>query len=263
MDLEIFKSIVLGIVQGLTEFFPVSSTAHLILLPWIFDWDGDINTLTFDIALHTGTLLSLLVFFFKDWLTIITKKRKILYFILIATIPAGITGYIFKSLVETTLRSPVIISISLIVFGVYMYVSEIRGSKLKTRKSLDELSLKDSIIIGISQSVALIPGVSRSGITISTGIFRGIKRESSARFSFLMATPIIAGATILEGKYFFQNFSNYDVTLFIMGIITSFISGIFAIKFLLIFFKRFSLNIFIYYRFIISGIIFLMLWIKS
>ncbi len=258
--MEILKSILLGIVQGITEFFPVSSTAHLIIVPWFFGWKGEVTTLSFDVALHSGTLLALIIFFFKDWVNMITKRREIFFFILLATIPAGVAGFFFDDFIENTLRSPVIISISLIVIGIYMYLSELHGRRENT---MDNLSILDAIWIGLSQAIALIPGVSRSGVTISTGLFRGMTREASARFSFLMATPIIGGATILEGRSLLYDHAGHDMKLFFVGIAASFLSGILSIKFLLNFFRRFSLNAFIYYRFILSGIIISMLLLKG
>jgi len=260
VDTEIFRSIILGIVQGITEFFPISSTAHLIILPWLFGWEGEVNTLTFDVALHSGTLLALIIFFFNDWVKIMKERGKLFFFILLATIPAALSGFFFEDLVKNTLRSPLIISISLIVIGIYMYLSEVYGRKANT---IDNLSILDALLIGISQAVALIPGVSRSGITISTGLFRGMKREASARFSFLMSTPIICGATVLEGRSLVVDHASHDMGLFFIGILASFLSGIVSIKFLLSFLRRFSLNIFIYYRFLLSGIIISMVWLKG
>ncbi len=260
MDRELCQSAILGIIQGLTEFFPVSSTAHLILVPWAFGWKGEVDTLSFDIALHAGTLLALLIFFMKDWIHIFTRETRLLLLICIATIPAGVAGFLLQDVVEHSLRSPLVISLSLVGIGFFMLYTERVGRK---RHDLDTISLLDVILIGISQAFALVPGVSRSGITISTGMLRGLKREASARFSFLMATPVIGGATLLEGKSFIEHYESHDMTLLLIGIATSFISGLCAIHFLLRFFRRFPLTLFVYYRFVLSGIIMVMLWMVN
>ena len=253
-----FETIILGIVQGITEFLPVSSTAHLILFPWLFNWNGTVNTLSFDVALHAGTLLALLACFYKDWIEIFLHKRDLLLFIIIATIPAGITGVLFHDQIETTLRLPILISAMLVTFGIVMLVSE----KFTGQGNIKNMTLKDSLIIGISQAVALIPGVSRSGITISTGLFLGMKRDESARFSFLLSTPAVLGAVLLEGKKLLSSPGSHDTGLFATGIVISAVSGFVAIKFLLKFFEKHTLNIFVYYRFILAALIIGALWLK-
>lgn len=216
--MEIYKAIILGIIQGLTEFFPISSTAHLILFPWFFGWEGQINTLTFDVALHGGTFFSLLICFYKDWIEIFLKKRGLLFLILIATIPAAVSGLIFNDFVENSLRNPFIIVFTLIFFGFLMLLAERYYVKMPlAKKGFSQLNLLDSIFIGIAQTFALIPGVSRSGITITAGIFRNLGRDSAAKFSFLMSTPVILGATIIEGRKIILNSAIYDMDLFIAG----------------------------------------------
>lgn len=253
------EALILGIVQGITEFFPVSSTAHLILLPWFFKWGGDLDTLTFDVALHAGTLLALVICFWKDWIEMLTTKRRLFSLIIIASIPAGVAGVLFNDIIESSLRSPYIISISLIVIGIVMFLSE----KMYKHRSIENLNIYDAIVIGFSQAAALIPGVSRSGITISAGLFRGIDRSSSARFSFLLSTPIIAGATLLHAKKMLATgTNNYNLDLFMIGFAASAITGFAAIKFLMGFFKKYSLNTFVYYRFFLAAVIILGLWLK-
>lgn len=253
-----FETIILGIVQGLTEFLPVSSTAHLILFPWLFNWSGDVNTLAFDVALHAGTLLALIACFYKDWIEMLLHKRKLLLFIIIATIPAGITGVLFHDQIETTLRLPILISASLVIFGIVMLIAE----KFTGQRNIQNITLKDSLIIGLSQAVALIPGVSRSGITISAGLFMGLKRDESARFSFLLSTPAVLGAVLLEGKNLLASPGNHDAGLFATGIVISAVSGFAAIKFLLKFFEKHTLNIFVYYRFMLAASIIGALWLR-
>ncbi len=253
------EAIILGIVQGLTEFLPISSTAHLILFPWFLNWRGEINTLTFDVALHAGTLFALILFFWRDWLELIFKKQRLLGLIILASIPAGAAGFLFNDIVENNLRKPLVISIMLIAVGILMLVAE----RTNKHKGLEKTGLKDSLIIGIAQAIAIIPGVSRSGITISAGLFRGFEREASARFSFLLSTPLIAGATALHLKEALISQTNHDFRLFFAGIITSFITGFIAIKFLLKFLKKNPLNLFVYYRFVLSAVIIAGIWLKG
>jgi undecaprenyl-diphosphatase len=263
LDSEILKAIILGVVQGITEFFPISSTAHLILFPWFFNWGGEINTLTFDVALHAGTLVALLICFYRDWMHMLTTDRKMLLFIIIATIPAGLAGILLNHVVEHALRSPLIIVFSLIGFGILMLSAE-KYSTVRSRiHPLTGLpSFSDSVFIGFAQAIALIPGVSRSGITITAGLFRNLRRESAAKFSFLLSTPVIAGATLLEGRKLFKTPDAYHFDIFMTGFIAALISGLFAIKFLLRFLKNHPLNIFVYYRFLLAVII-IFIWAKT
>ncbi len=258
MEIELFKAAILGIVQGITEFFPISSTAHLIILPWFFGWEGDVNTLTFDTALHGGTLLALILCFYKDWLNLFFGNKRMLLFILIATIPAGLTGIFLKDIVEHSFRNPLLIVLTLIGFGILMLLGERYNKSISSSigsKEFQKITLTDAILIGLAQSIALIPGVSRSGVTITAGLFRNLTRESAARFSFLISTPIIAGATIFQGRDLILNHDSYSLDLFAIGFFSAFISGFFAIKFLLNFLKRHPLYIFVYYRFALAGII--------
>lgn len=247
MSNELFQAIILGIVQGLTEFLPISSTAHLILFPWLFGWQGQINTLTFDVALHGGTLLALLVCFYRDWINMLLHDRKMLFTILAAIVPAGIAGIAFHDMIEHTLRSPLVIAGSLVFFGWLMIVAEKAGKQAKRK-----VSFVDAMIIGCAQAVALIPGTSRSGITITAGLFSNIKRETAARFSFLLSTPVIAGALLLEGRKLLKHPGNYQLDLFAVGFIAAFISGIIAIQFLLWYLKKHPLHSFAYYRFALA-----------
>ncbi|HBR21339.1 MAG TPA: undecaprenyl-diphosphatase UppP [Nitrospiraceae bacterium] len=253
------ESIILGIVQGFTEFLPVSSTAHLILFPWFFGWKGDIDSLTFDVALHAGTLLALIICFWKDWVEMLLNNRKLLALLVVATLPAGIAGILLKDAVETTLRSPLVIVFTLVLFGIVMLISE----RWKRGREIKDMTFSDAIIIGVSQAVALIPGVSRSGITISAGLFRGIEREASARFSFLLSTPVIFGATLLEGRKLIFNAGNHDLNLFITGFIASGVTGFIAIKFILYFLRKHPLDIFVYYRFVLAVVIIGGIWLKG
>jgi undecaprenyl-diphosphatase len=254
----VFESVILGIVQGLTEFLPVSSTAHLILFPWFFNWRGEVDTLTFDIALHAGTLLALIVCFWRDWLDIILNKQKLFIGIIFASLPAGIIGFLLNDIAESYFRNPLLISGTLVSVGFVMLMAE----RAKKVKALEEISFTDALLIGIAQAFAIIPGVSRSGITIATGLFRGIEREAAARFSFLLATPIIAGAGFLHAPKAYA-MQNADYQLFAIGLIISFLTGYLAIKFLLKFLKRYPLHVFVYYRFALSAVIIAGIWLKG
>jgi undecaprenyl-diphosphatase len=254
------EAILLGIIQGITEFLPISSSAHLIIVPWFFQWEGVVNTLSFDIALHTGTLLALLIYFKQDWIELIRSAfsgNRILWYILIATIPAGLAGIILHDWVETH-RSPLLIVVTLSTVSVLMIISE-RGYTDTSRTGLGEITLGRALIIGTAQALALFPGVSRSGITIVAGLMSGMKRHEAARFSFLLGTPVIAGASLLEaGKLMHTGIE--DPMIFLIGIVVSATSGYLAIKYLIRFLQRHTLRPFAYYRFLLAFVIILSIW---
>lgn len=248
--MEIYQSILLGVIQGLTELLPISSSAHLYIIPWIFNWNIPES---FDVALHFGTLLAIGIFFFKDWIQLIkggfnqvVKKEKstegrIFWYIVIATIPGGIIGFILDKFAEDLLTNPIIIAIALIIMGVLLYIVD-KNSKSETKYK--DLNFKQTFIIGLSQSLAFIPGVSRSGITMTTGRLLGVKREATAKFSFMLSAPIVLGATLYKFKDFV-----FDLN-FIIGVIASFVVGLFVIKFLLEYLKKGSFKVFAVYRLI-------------
>jgi len=260
--MEIYQSIILGIVQGLTELLPISSSAHLFLIPWLFSWNVPE---AFDVALHFGTLLAIGIFFFKDWLELIkggynlaikkekTTEGKLFWYIVIATIPGGIIGFILDKYAEEILTKPLIIAIALIVMGILLYLVD-KYSKKETEYK--DLTFKQTFLIGLSQALAFIPGVSRSGITMTTGRLLHIKREAVAKYSFMLSAPIVLAATIFKLSEFTFNIP------FIIGVITSFIVGIFVIKFLLEYLKKGSFKIFAIYRVIIGAIVIAYLFIK-
>jgi undecaprenyl-diphosphatase len=267
--MPIYQVIVLAIVQSLTEFLPVSSTAHLTLIPRLLGWNSPaLNSLDFDIALHVGTLAALVLYFFRDWLQIVAGgfginvkggdseihlNRGLLWLLALATVPVGVFGYIFKEQAETTWRNSYVIGTTLIVVGIVMYVAERTGI---FRKTLGEVTLFDSIMIGLSQALAIIPGVSRSGITISTGLFRGLDRYAAARFSFLLSTPALAGAALKAYLDLHKSGGLApDMRLaFGVGVAVSAITGLGVIAFFLSFLRSHTLRFFVYYR-IVFGII--------
>ena len=267
--MPIYQVIVLAIVQSLTEFLPVSSTAHLTLIPRLLGWNSPaLNSLDFDIALHVGTLAALVLYFFKDWLQIVAggfginvqggdseihHNRGLLWLLALATVPVGVFGYIFKEQAETTWRNSYVIGTTLIVVGIVMYVAERTGI---FRKTLGEVTLFDSIMIGLSQALAIIPGVSRSGITISTGLFRGLDRYAAARFSFLLSTPALAGAALKAYLDLHKSGGLApDMRLaFGVGVAVSALTGLGVIAFFLSYLRNHTLRFFVYYR-IVFGII--------
>ncbi len=273
--MSIFQSIILGIIQGLTEFLPISSSGHLVLAHNLLGWQE--TGLVFDVALHLGTLVALVVFFFKDWRKIIcesflnpknwqrTKKLNTNHYslftlIIVGTIPAATIGFFTESVIETVFRSSWIVISMLVGIGLLFILTERIAKK---QKELGKINIFDSIIIGFAQALALIPGVSRSGITITAGLARGIKREQAARFSFLLATPIILGAGMKKMYQLFKlGFSADQKIIYLVGFLTSFIVGFFTIKYLLKFLQNHKLNIFAYYRFILAFIALLILILR-
>jgi undecaprenyl-diphosphatase len=248
------QAVVLGIIQGLSEFLPISSSAHLALAPWLFGWEDP--GLAFDVALHFGTLLAVLWYFRMEWLQLIkaaygivttgrieTPEKRRVIFLIIATIPGAIGGLILQSRAESAFRSPQIIAIALIIMGIVLWLVD---KYVDQRRVLGEMRWVDSLLIGLSQVIALIPGVSRSGSTITTA--RGLRfdRESAAEFSFLMSMPIIAAAVILEGP---KALHEGGLTNELMsGVAASAISGWLAISILMRYVSRHSYGIFAFYR---------------
>ncbi len=244
--------IILGFVQGITEFLPVSSTAHLILLPWFFKWPDP--GLVFDIALHLGTLFAILTYFRQDLWEIVTSRRPLLMLLLVATVPGIVFGALFESKAETVFRSPELIALTLAVFGVILWLAD---SKLSHSGNLNNLNKKKAFLIGLGQALAVIPGVSRSGAAMTFGLFTGLSREAAVRFSFLLSVPIIAGGAAV-GIY---KIVRIGVTVpnneLILGILTSFVAGLLAIGFLLNLVKKQSFLPFVIYRLILALVIIL------
>lgn len=254
------ESAILGVVQGLTEFLPVSSTAHLILIPWFFGFEDP--GLYFDVALHSGTLLAVLLFFWRDFLKIFVDMIKsedrgiVFWYLVVATMPGAVFGFLLESKIETIFRSPAIIAFSLAIFGVVIWIID---RNAKQERKFDDIKFKDALWIGLSQAIALIPGVSRSGITMVAGRFLGLTREAAVRFSFLLSAPIIFGSTasgfikIVKAKEMISfNFADLGV-----GVITSFIFGFLAIKFLIKFVSKNDFGVFVIYRLLLGSIILL------
>ena len=250
---EILQALILGIVQGLTELLPISSSAHLNLIPWVFNWKIPES---FDVALHFGTLLSIVLFFYKDWLKLIkggfnqvvkkekTFEGKMFWYLVAATIPGGAIGFLLDHFVGDQLgKMPLLIASALIVMGFVLYIVD---KKSPSKTDYEHMTFKQTFLIGFSQALAFIPGVSRSGVTMTAGRAMGVDRESTAKYSFLLSTPIVLGATLYKFKDFV-----FGIPFFV-GVISSFIVGVLVIKFLLEYLKKGSFKIFAVYRIILG-----------
>lgn len=253
--MDIIQAIILAFVQGLTELLPISSSAHLFLIPWFFNWENIPES--FDVALHFGTLLAIGIFFFKDWIKLIIggfntaiKKQKstegkLFWYIVLATIPGGIIGFILDKYAENLLTNVFVIGTALIIMGIILYLAD---KYMKATTKYEDLTLKQTFLIGLSQALAFIPGVSRSGITMTTGRLLGVDRESAAKFSFMLSAPIVLGATLYKFKDFV-----FDMP-FVIGVLVSFVTGLLVIKFLLQYLQKGSFKVFAVYR-VVLGII--------
>jgi undecaprenyl-diphosphatase len=267
--MPIYQIVVLGIVQGLTEFLPISSSAHLYLTSWLMGWNTE--ALDFDIMLHLGTLIAVLIYFSRDWVQIIAhgfgmrmghdealnQNPNLLWLLAIGSIPVGIAGLLFEKQADTTLRTPFVMGTMLILVGIVMWMAENSGRLVR---DLGMVSLTDAVSIGLAQALAVIPGTSRSGITITAGLFRNFDRESAARFSFLLSTPAIAAAAAKALYNIHKQHGLHDLlnTQFVVGVTVSALTGCLVIGWFLHYLQRSTLRPFIYYR-IAFGIIVLAL----
>jgi len=283
--MPLYQAIVLAIVQGLTEFLPVSSTAHLWIVPWILKWKDP--GLTFDIALHAGTLIAVLGYFWRYWLemikmvlgiggdiasaaasggapakagsiTLLGENRKLFWYLIIATIPGGVAGWLFERAADEQLRSPFVVGTALIVVGLLMGAGERVGNG---DLGLGQVGLLDSLIVGVAQAFAVIPGVSRSGSTMAAGLFRSMNRETAARFSFLLSTPIIAGACLKKAWEIHHSGLPADMRMpFLFGIMVSAVVGYAVIAVLIRYLERHTFAIFVVYRVILGVIVLAVGW---
>ena len=263
--MDLTQAITLGAVQGITEFLPISSTAHLILVPWLMGWPDP--GATFDVALHLGTLVALILYFRNDWLGLITSgigwlrgdrtdpTGHLAIYIVLATIPGALLGALFQHQIETALRSPLIISITLVALALLLVLAERVG---RQTTDIKHITLPDSLTVGFAQALALVPGVSRSGITITAGLFRGMTRATAARFSFFLSTPIIAGAVAKKFLDLFKEGIPSGATMpFIAGILVSGVVGYLSIAFLIRYLSTHNTYVFIYYRIALGFLVFL------
>jgi undecaprenyl-diphosphatase len=258
---DLAAAVILGLVQGLTEFLPVSSTAHLILVSGALGLDPERFGLSFDVALHLGTALAVLLYFARTWVGLLAdlfaRRWHMPLLVIAGTIPAAVAGVILQSLVERTLREPIWIVIGLVAGSVVFVVAE---RIARQQRAVGQLSLADAVLMGTAQAVALLPGISRSGITISAGLFRDLRRDEATRFSFLLATPVILGAgakTLLDARKAAELFAAPDVLA--AGFVVSFLSGLAAVAFLVRFLRTHSLNWFVAYRILLALVVMLTL----
>jgi len=286
----ILQAIVLGIVQGLTEYIPISSSAHLIIIPWLFGWhDPALTSLSFDVALHLGTLAAVIGFFEKDWARLFRAgfaslrerristdpDRRLAWLLVISCIPGAIAGVLGEGKIDQLFHQPnvpiapmaiiilgiIIASLALILFSVERVA--------KHARELNSLTLKDAIFIGLAQALAIFPGVSRSGSTITAGLALNLKNEDAARFSFLLSAPIIAGAGLKSAWDFYQQFhggnpfTSGEWILFPVGVIAAAISGYFGIKYLLRYLQNHSTDLFVYYRWGLAALIILVALVRG
>ena len=261
MMMQIIKAIVLGIVQGIGEFLPISSSAHLILVPYLLGWEE--HSMSFDIALHVGTLLAVLVVFFRDWWDLfigavkrVTKGKqsfnnRMFWYLVIATVPGALFGFLLSDIIEEKLR-PMIwpIAVLLAVMGVLIFLGDRWADKhYKIETDFKHISLKQAIIIGCSQALAIFPGFSRSGTTILAARLMGLSKTAATKFTFLLSVPIIAGAAVLKVPELALNVET------IVGVVVSFVVGLISIKFLLSYIKKHDFSVFVIYRVVFAIII--------
>jgi undecaprenyl-diphosphatase len=262
--MSIYQAIILGFIQGITEFLPVSSSAHLLLTRWFLGWpDVDIS---FDVALHVGTLISILWYFrvkifslFKGFINSIKERnfqgdpyKKLSWLFILSSIPPGIAGVFFEDFITNYLRCPLISAFGLILVGALLFYVEKRQAG---KRKLEDSNIKDALFIGIAETLALSPGVSRSGITITAGLFRGLAREGATEFSFLMAIPVIGGGAFFQALHLLKDGTEIINSAFILGLITSIIAGYISIKFLLYYLQKGNFYPFVYYRWLLGIVI--------
>ena len=266
--MDILEAIVLGGVQGITEFLPISSTGHLILVPWFLGWEE--QGLAFDVALHVGTLFALLWYFRKEWKDFILAGFKILggnrhgpnqnmvLLIVAATIPGGLAGFLAEGLVETYLRNPLVVAFTLITIALALAGAERMGRR---DKNVDEISWTDAIVVGVAQAFAIIPGVSRSGVTMTAALFCDLKRDAAARFSFLLAAPLVGGAAAKKSfDLVSAGVTSDQATMLGIGVASAAIVGYFAIAFMLRFLATHTTYAFVYYRIVLGIVVLLAFW---
>jgi undecaprenyl-diphosphatase len=249
----------------LGEFLPISSSAHLVLVPWFFRWTDP--GLTFDVALHIGTLVAVVLYFWKDWWQLIIKgfsdvrsvQGRLFWYLVAASVPGAIGGFLLEEKAETIFRSPVLIAVMLIGMGILLYWADRRSAK---NIGINNITFGTSILIGISQALAIMPGVSRSGITMTTGLLMGMTREGAARFSFLLSTPIILGAAMVKLPHIISNSSMITVS-FMIGMVVSCVIGVVSIGFLLRYVQTKNFLPFAWYRFLLGAVVIMMTIVRQ
>jgi undecaprenyl-diphosphatase len=259
--MDIIQAIALALLQGLTEFLPISSSAHLILLPVLFGWED--QGLAFDVAVHVGTLTAVVAFYRKDLVQIITAwsrsvvgkgmtdDARLAWYVVLGTIPVGLVGITLPDVVETVLRSPLVIAAATIVFAFLLWFAEKRA-----KESRSTITLLDAVVIGLFQAIALVPGVSRSGITITAGLMTGLRREHAARFSFLLSIPVIALAGMVKGLELYKMAEPVQWDLILVGAALSAIVAYLTIGLFLKLLDKVGMMPFVYYRLLLGIFLF-------
>jgi len=280
--IPIYQAIILGIVQGITEPLPISSTGHLRLFPRFFGWDD--AGLAFDIALHAGTLIAIVAYFWRDWTEIIRAasaklrgqqiednpyiKPNLLWGLIIGCIPAGIIGLLLNDSIDSIEQNPalnnqvmIVVASMLIIVGGVIFASDRYGAK---KRHIGHMNIADWLVIGFAQAIALIPGVSRSGATMSAGLIRGLERDAAARFSFLLSAPIVFAATMKHVvELMHEGMPQNQILPFIVGTVTSAVVGYAAIKFLLGYVRKHNFNIFVWYRLALGVFILILVAVRA
>lgn len=265
---QLLQALVMGVVQGLTEFLPVSSSGHLIVVPYLFGWtDPFIDSLAFSVMLHAGTLLALLIYFRADWLRLIPAglaavrdrsfrgdpDRRLAWLIAVSTIPAGIVALFLNDLIEQNTRHVGLVALMLVLAGGVLWLADRWGPRTHT---IAGLTFRGALGIGVAQVLALIPGVSRSGISMSAGLFAGLDRADAARYSFLMATPITALAVAYEALKLVRGEAGAaELGPMVVGVVAAFVSGVIAIAALLRFLRSRSFGVFVVYRVALAAVV--------
>lgn len=265
--MSLLQAILLGLVQGLTEFIPVSSSGHLV---WLHHAFGITETgLAFDVALHAGTLIALLAYFRRDIVELVSslfvksEKTRLAWLLIVATIPAAVFGFLLEDLAESSFRSVRLVSVTMLVFGVVMLLTERYYKSRTSHLALKQVTLKEAMMMGFAQALALVPGVSRSGSTITAGLLAGLSHVAATRFAFLLGIPITAGAIlkVCTGDGFMQQVKD-DQTVFAVGIVTALVSGLLAIRFMLKYLSKHGLHVFAYYRIALATAVLLVLTVR-
>ena len=252
-----FQAVILGLAQGLGEFLPISSSAHLIFIPWFFRWEDP--GLTFDVALHVGTLVAVVIYFWKDWVQLIVKgftdihsvAGRLFWFLAAASVPGGIAGFLLEKKAETVFRAPLLIAVMIILLAFILYWADRKSAK---KIEMSRITFGSSLLIGISQVLAIIPGVSRSGVTMTTGLLVEMTRAGATRFSFLLSTPIIFGAAMVKLPGVISNSPGITAN-FMVGTAVSCVTGVISIGFLLRYVQTRDFAPFAWYRFILGALV--------
>lgn len=269
--MSVFQAIVLGIVQGATEFIPVSSSGHLVLVPWLLGWEYP--PLVFDTVVHLGTLLAVLGYFWRDWWELITAwlhglrrmdwsdtRARLVWLLVLGTVPAAVLGYALEDLFESLFSEPALVSFFMLVTAALLATSEWRG---RQTRSLSELGRVDALTIGLGQAAAIVPGISRSGATISVGLFRGLNRAGAARFSFLLGTPIILGAGLFQLlKLSDEPQSGVTPLILVAGFVSAAVTGYLSVSFMLRYLQRGKLYPFAFYCFWVGLSCLIVAWLR-